>query len=423
MSFSSWYRGLSFNNNPIRYDNWSPLEQDASYSKISDTDALAQGYMSSSAFYTVINNCATGVSSLPLSLMRETSSGKEEILSGDAYNFIFNPNSRQTLQEYWEELCIYYFTNGEFFSYRMQESIGFLNSEIVSLPPELMTVNSTNRNSILGQIKNYTFQDGGQQVTIQPEDMLHVYMTNPSVSGRKNKNGLSPLQAGQRALSTSNQIELAGESYFKNGGSKVIISGSADQTVSLQTKDRDAINAAFKSINGGAHRMNQAHITGAPITVNTLSAPSTDMQMIENSLKELRKLAALVGLPAIIVGDMANSTYANYATAVKEAYTSVYIPTAKKFIEGYNRTYLKTISDIDNTKYTLEINEHKIAALIPSPLEKAKEIRDNVASGLISRNEGRVELGREELPIDEMDIPTVQSSTTLINTIDNGEAE
>jgi len=420
MSFSSWVRGLG-KTQQANFAHFFTAGELSDYTSLSDRDAIIKGYMQSSAFYTIVNKAATGVASLPLKLMVESDGGLEEVTTGDAYDFIMYPNENQTIREFWQELAIYYFTNGEFFSYFNQKSVLGLDGEIISLPPELVKVNSDNDQSILSKVVNYTFEDGIDKRTILPEDMLHVKMTNPSVEGRKSKNGLSPLQAGKTALSTSNQIEVAGEVYFKNGGSKVIISGSDKAGQTLMPKDKLAINEAFKIINGGAERMNQAHISNSPITVNEISAPSTDMQMIENSLKELRKLASLIGLPAIMVGDMANSTYNNYATAVKHAYTDVYIPTANTFIDGYNRTYLKLLSKREGRRYTLQVDIAKIEALNLSTQDQQKLIIDQVNAGLISRNEARVELKLEESEHEEMNIPTINSGITTINTLSNAE--
>ena len=423
MSFGSWFRNLGSQENRNFY-NFMPLGGDVNYKKISDKQAIELGYMTSSAMYAIAKNISIGASSLPLSLIRTASNGDTEVITqGDEYNYIFNPNKDQTLQEFWEELMIYYVINGEFYSYKRVDSIGFLSDNIISLPPELVVVNTTNSSSILSEVTGYILNDGGKQVPISVEDMLHVKMTNPSVEGRKTKNGLSPLQAGQTALSTSIQIETAGESYFKNGGSKVIISAAANnEGMTLQTKDYLAIDNAFKSLVGGATRMNKAHITGAPIDVNTISAPASDMQMIENAAKELRRLSSMVRLPSIIVGDMENSTFANYATALKVAYVDAYIPTAEKVIRGYERSYLKDIST-DTHKYSLNIDKTKIDALNLSPLEKNKEIRDNVAAGLFSRNLALEKMGEKpRTDIKEMDIPTVQTSITQITNLDNGEA-
>jgi HK97 family phage portal protein len=422
MSFNSWFKGLTFQDRTEFY-NFMPLGGDVNYEKISDSEALSLGYMTSSAWYAIAQNIAAGVSSLPLSLIKVNSSGETEtVLDGAAYDYIFHPNDHQTISEFWEEIIIYLVTNGELFSYKRRKSIGFIDANIISLPPELVTVNTNNPNSILSEIQNYTLKDGGKETTILLEDMLHVKLTNPSVEGRKAHNGLSPLQAGKTSLSTSNQIETAGEAYYKNGGYKVIISGAANNGgLTLQTKDRQSINDAFKSLVGGANRMNQAHITSAPIDVNTISAPASDMQMLESAAKELRRLASLVRLPSIVVGDMENTTYSNYATAVKVAYTDVYLPFADKLIKGYERSYLKDISKMDGVTYKLKINKHKIEALNLSPAEQHKEIRENVAAGLISRNEGREKLGETLLDIPEMDIPTVQTSITQITNLGNEE--
>jgi hypothetical protein len=77
-------------------------------------------------------------------------------------------------------------------------------------------------------------------------------------------------------------------------------------------------------------------------------------------------------------------------------------------------------SERTGQEYVLYIAESEIKALQNTPLERRKEAREDVARGIITRNEARQAQGLDTLDIPEMDIPSVQSGTIPVETIDNG---
>lgn len=421
MSFKSWLLGnRNTNQNTGSSFFYSLLNIGGvfNHNTLSDKKAL-EGFLSSAALYTVAMTAAKGVASLPLVLATEDSNGElTPIVEGEFHDLIFYPNQDQTLSELWELQSLYYFVNGEWYNYH-DRTPGFLDGRLISLPPSQVQVITNNQNSILSEVEKYIFQDNGKNITILPEDMLHVVMPNPSTLGRANRNGLSPLQAGQNLVNASINTETFQSWYFENRGVSNIISGNGNPTTSLQPKDEKLIRKAINAKFGGAHRANSLEIVQNPVTVTQLNASSTDMQTIQNYNLVVERLAALIGLPAILVQINENSTYNNVVEAKKQAYHELYIPTAERFIRGYERTYLKAMTERTGKKHVLYVDTDKIQALQPSPFEKRKEDREDVKTGILSRNEARLRQGLEALPENEMDVPTIQNNLIPINTIEN----
>ena len=378
-----------------------------------------EGFLSSAALYTVIMTAAKGVSSLPLRLATEDSNGElTPIVEGEYHDLIFYPNQDQTIQELWELNAMYYFVNGEFYEY-FNRAVGFMDGNRISLPPSEVEVVTNKQNSIISEVTGYKFSDGTTTTTLQPEDVLHVQMTNPSVTGRANRNGLSPLQAGQNMVNASINTEVFQSWYFENRGVSNIISGNGNPTTSLQPKDEKLIRRVVDAKFGGAHRGNGLEIVQNPVTVTQLNASSTDMQTIQNYNLVIERIAAMIGLPAILAQVNENSTYNNVKEAKAQAYHELYIPTAERFIRGYERTYLKGMNERTGKKHVLYIDTENITALAPDPFERKRLLMDEVRIGAISRNEYRKETNREELPDEEMNTPTVQNNIIPLNTIDN----
>jgi len=422
MNFGSWFKGLRTNLSRVDYSFFYQLGGKFKTNTISDSEAIEYGYLTNSAWYSIASTVTEGVTSLPIRLGVVNSQGEvERVTQGEVYDWFFRNGKEQTLSELWELNSLYYLCNGEFFELFDRESVGFMDGKMYSLPPQCITILTDNEESIISNVTGYEFQDNAKNVVYLPEEILHCRMPNPSVLGRREHNGLSPLQAGQNILNSSNNIETAISWYFENRGVSNLISGDVRDGMALTKDDKSMIETALNGRLGGAHKMNRNIVTSTPINnVYNLSASSTDMQMIENYNLVLQRLCALIKLPSILVNDNEQSTYNNVVEAKKQAYTEVYIPMAEKFIRAYERKWLKMWSERTGQEYVLYIAESEIKALQNTPLERRKEAREDVARGIITRNEARQAQGLDTLDIPEMDIPSVQSGTIPVETIDNG---
>lgn len=422
MGFSSWWKSLTRTQLPINHNFLLDLGTKVSTSKINDRQAIELGYLTSSAWYTISNVAAKGISSLPICIGVKDSQGNiEKIESGEVYDWFMYPNKETSLQEFWYQTLIYYFVNGELFEHFDADSVGFMGGQRRTLPPELMTVICDEQDRILSNVIGYEFDDNGKTTTYLPEEILHLRMFNPSIEGLQNKNGLSPLNAGLNFLNSGNNIETAMSWYFENRGASNLIYGQANEYgISISEKDKKMLDAALADRLGGAHKMNRTIVTGAAIGgVQNLAASATDMQMLENYNLVLRRLCSMINLPSILVNDNEQSTYNNKLEAKKEAYTELFIPTAEAIINGYDRTWLKMWRDRTGQDLVMYVDREKIVALQPDPFEYRRELREDVRAGIISRDEARMKQGLEEYGTPEMQTPTVQNNLVPIDTIDN----
>ena len=392
-SFSSWARSLS--QRPAYQSFFYKLGESFGFNIISDAKAIELAH-SSGAWYSISNTIAKGVSSLPIKLAVVKSDGTlEEVKEGDEYDFIFKPNQDQTLSELWNLNTLYEVDNGESYEYLEREAVGFLDGERVSLPPQSMEVNTV-KDSIISKVKNYTFSDYTTSQTIEVEDVLHVKYENPTLEGRKNRNGLSPIQAGYNLIKASINIETALAWYFENrGSSNIISSGSNDPSVTLTTTDQESIESSLQSKHGGAHRMNKLAFSSRPVSVTQLNASSSDMQMIDNYNNTIERLCALVDLPPVLIQVNTNSTYNNVKEAKTQAYNECYIPRAERKIRGYERTWLKELSRRTGKTYKMYVDRNEIDALNPTPLELREQNRLDVEKGILAPNEAREAMGKE----------------------------
>ena len=417
-SFADWSKSIRQSGSKL-FDFIS-LTGGSAYNEVSDKLAM-EAYLTSAALAQVVNTCSTAVAAMPYVLATEDANGdRTPITSGEYYDLIFNPNPDQTLQELDELQLLYYYLNGEAYEY-FDRPVGMMQGRRISLPPSGVEVNTTKQGSILSEVTNYKFTDNGNTITIQPEDMLHMAMTNPTTSGRAKRNGLSPIQSAFHMVNASINTETFMSWYFENRGVSNIISGNGDPTKSLMPKDSSMIRRIVRSTFGGAHRGNGIEIVQNPITVNQLNASSTDMQTIDNYNLVVSRIAATYNLPAVLVQINENSTYNNVREAKKQAYYENFIPTANKRIRGYERTYLKQMTERTGVKHVMYVDTDKIEALQDDPNERKKILMDEVRIGAISRDEYRAETNREPIGSVEMNTPTIQSNLIPITEINQNE--
>ncbi len=416
-SFGGWFRNL---NRPQQNVQSFFYTQNGGFNFKGLSDAKGmEMFVSAAAIYSVVKTCADGVRDLPIVLAIDKGDELETVTSGEAYDFIFKPNDQQTLAELWELQALYYFINGEFYNYHNVDSVGFLG-ETISLPPETMKVILDKENSLLSKVKGYEFTDGGITEKIEKELINHTMMTNPGLQGRKTRNGLSPLQAGFSLGNAAVNTETFLSWFFENKGISGLISGaSGNNAMTLKPSDEKSLRAAFNAKIGGAHRANGVEVIQAPVTFTQLNASSSDMQTVDNYNKTVERIAALYNLPAPLVQINENSHYNNNKEATKKGYTECYIPTAEKFINGYDRNELKMLSERDGVKYVMYIDKDKIEALQPDPNERKRTLLEEVKAGTISRDEYRIATNREAIGTEEMETPTVQNNIVPISEINN----
>jgi len=420
-NFRSWFRSR---NQPQVFQNlFYSLSNAFSKTSLSDKQAIEEGYLSNDVWYSVVSNIAENVSSLPIALYEKDAKGElTKITSGEIFEQIFDPNADQTFRELLEEQAIFLCNTGEAYFFTPVRSTGFKAKSVIPVPPELVKVKLTSE-SIFAGVKHYEIQDNGKTKIVQPEEILHIRLPNPSIQGRKSRNGLSPLQAGYNRLMASNQNAVGQASYFKNRGVSTILSatGGAHGLI-LGDDDRKAIDQANVDRLGGANKMNKVITVGTPMSKIELGASSSDMKMIEHDIQFLRALCNLLHLPSQLFNDPQGKTYNNMKEARIAAYLNCYIPKAKLFLEGYERTILKSYNT-DSTKYCLKIKMDEIEALQPDPFEAKKLAQEEVMKGLKTRNEYRMQFNQEAIDLEEMDIPSVQQAAIPINQQGNGEGQ
>lgn len=415
-SYLQWARSLNHQSHSQR--QFFSLDQIQNFfsggGTITDKGAIQNGYAKNSSWYSISTKVARGVSALPFKLYKDSGSEKVEITQGDLYDLIFTPNAEQSLRELFEEQTIYLANNGEAYFYLDNGgSLGRPAKRIIALPAELMT--PIKGKSILDEVTGYKMKENGKTTIFLPEEILHIVYTNPTLSGKQKRNGLSPLVPGANKLEASNQNAQGQSSYFKNRGVSNIISADGGASgISLTPQDEDSLKAATMDKYGGAQQVNGIVTVPSPVRVHQLGSSSSDMEMLGHDKQYLRDLCNLVFMPSELLNDPDNKTHANRREAVKTAYNDVFIPNAELILLGYSRTILKWYSDAHSTKYCLEIDYESIDALKPDPMALRELLIKEVDAGIKTPNEARIAQNTEAHEDEDMDKPRIRNNYTVL---------
>lgn len=421
LSFRDWFRGLSKTKIPAFNWFFSLRGNNFTFKKLDDRSAIESGYMGNLNVYAIIKKASEGVATLPYVIEKKNGQEWEQVSAEDneVANFFFNPNKDQTIIDLLEQQMVYYFTTGEAYFISETEAIGFNGERVVGVPSEIMSVKLVDDQDYMSEIAAYKMETGRGQKKLDPSEVCHLRMFNPSIEGFKSRDGLSPLQAAYYKLNASNNQAVGQSEYFENRGISSIISPNAQAAangMTLLKKDKEQIDQAFRSRVGGAQKVNGAITTTSPVTVQQLGTSASDMQMLEQGSQFLRELCNAIFMPSEMFNDPDNKTHANRKEAVKTMYNDVFLPNAMRFMRAYEKKIIKPYGlRADGGEYRIRVDKDKIEALKVDPFEKKKMLLEEVRSGVITRNEYRAMCEREELPIEGMDRPTVQNQVNQVN--------
>ena len=349
----------------------------------SDNQIIENSYAINNAAYSVVKLSTDASTSIPFILCEETENGDEEVLKGDLFNLLNNPNENQVFKEFQEEALTYLLLTGDLFLHGV-ESIGFKSAinDLTVLPSNLTELNiNTN-----GELRYYKYTINGKTKNIPIEEIYHGKYINPTKEGLENQRGLSPLQAGYRTVLASNENLTAMASVWNNKGVSGLLTSNTDET--LSSDEAKAVQTAVNSKLGGSHKANGVASTTANVRFEQIGMSGSDMELLQSSPQLLRGICMLYGVDPALLGDTESRKYSNLKEAEKSLFVRSAIPNNERLISYLNRFVVPAYSLIDNKKYVIKQDLSDVEALQPDKkiqAEKNKIISESLTA-LLSSN-------------------------------------
>ena len=282
------------------------------------------------------------------------------------------------------------------------------------MPSQFMKINTGGWSQ---PILNYELEMDGNKIIRPAEDVLHTKFWNPNYSNGQFLYGLSPVEAGSRPVEISNSAFETRKYSYENMGAYGVLHGGA--AGSLKQDEAKLLDDSYLEKFGGNKKANRIMIAAAFLQWTQFGMSPVDLDIIKSNGLDKSDIGLLYNIRIELMNNTESTTYDNVLQAKKSLYTETVIPAARDLADELNRWLVKRYNDIQKTNLVLIPSFRDIPVLQDDYEKLHKMVLDDVKNAILSRNEGRKILGRDEVA----DVPNMNAYTLPRNYIDISNME
>ena len=141
----------------------------------------------------------------------------------------------------------------------------------------------------------------GEQVTLRPEDVLHI----PGL-GFDGVVGYSPIALEKNAIGLGIAAEEYGSKFFANGARP-----SGILTHPNTVKDPKRLRESWNSAYGGSSNANRVAILEEGMRYEPISVPNSEAQFLETRKFQVSEICRIFRVPPHLVADLEHATFSN----------------------------------------------------------------------------------------------------------------
>jgi HK97 family phage portal protein len=353
------------------------------FSKFDEQFIIDKGYAGNADLYAIINKISQTAAGIPLDLVEINSNGEEELITeGELYDLIQQPNRLQTRIEFVQESLMFLLLSGNSYTagYRAL-GMGDQIRELNNLASQFMQIEA---GDMANPINAYWYQEV-YNTKYDANDVMHTRYPNPKGEGVDRLYGLSPLEAGNNALQSSNNTYEAKANIVKNSGVNGLISSNSER--GLNAEQGKKMQDAWDNKNNDPKKFGRNLVTSAQVTFQQLGLSPDKLQLIEGSVQDLRSLCRIYSVDSKLFGDAQSSTHNNIASAKKSMYTDAVLPNLELWLGNFNNWFVNSWSVAENKEYCVKANTSEIEVLQADQkleAEKDKVVTDTIMNVLNS---------------------------------------
>jgi HK97 family phage portal protein len=259
----------------------------------------------------------------------------EEVEHSALGKLLERPNPAQSWAVFLEELIGFGKLTGNRYIYGITPENGENKNiyyQLYNLPAHLIEIKSE---GIFKPISKYTMMYNDNKYDLTAEEVLHIADFNPDYSSDgTHLYGQSPIQAGMRVLTTSNEAVETNLKFLHNQSARGMLTPDDDQLTPTQAQQmKDAFRRNFQ----GSKSANDVMITGKKFSWINFGLSTADLQLLESYNATVKDLCNLYGVPVQLLNNTESTTYDNYRTARKVLFTNAVIPELNKIRDEFNR--------------------------------------------------------------------------------------
>jgi len=278
------------------------------------------------------------------------------------------PNPYQDINTFRRNLVADYLLDGNIFIYFDGAYLYHLPADKVTIEPDIKT-----------HVKNYTYN---RDIVFQPNEIIHIKEN----SFKSIYRGTSRLKPAVGTINLLLSMKRFQKNFFKNGAVPGLVLKSPD-TLSEKIKNRltQSWQAKYRPESGGRSPL----ILDGGLTIDSVSNVNFKELDFQQSIEDNEKiLLKALGVPPILL-DSGNN--ANLRPNLRLYYLESVLPIVRKINFGVERYFGFAIRE--------DITD--IPALQPELRDQSAYYSTLVNGGILTANEARVALGKEELDGDE----------------------
>lgn len=243
-----------------------------------------------------------------------------------------------------------------------------------------------NQNGV--EVVKYAAPVPGKPVTSGPEGKP-ILLAGRYANPKDDYYGMGPLRAAKDDIISEYYGVRYDHRFFRNSARPDVVIGFKGKLDKDQRKANREEWQQFK----GVDRAHRAAVMDNDPSVHLLSQNPKDVEYLEGRYLSREGQCAAFGVPPVLVGDLRRATYSNYEVAEYIFWKDTMLEKLEFFATWVNFVLLPYYPDVDE----LGFNVSEIAALQKAEGWRSERIRGEVAGGLLTPNEGRELMEREEM--------------------------
>jgi len=301
---------------------------------------LKQGYETNVDVFAVIKKLVDVTNSVPYVIEQRTADGWEILEDSTLADLMANPNPNKgyTWKDIDEQLLIYLLAAGNGYLVGETGLLGSRIDEVDVLPSPFVTVNTSN-DFFLPNPK-YKFDLNNNRRTYEVEEIEHIKFFNPSYgSVQESFCGLSIIQVAAMAVQVGNDRWSADANLLQNRGAIGLITDRSNRPMTPEEAHR--VQSDFQNQTAGTKNFGKVKVTNKDLNFISMAMSSTDLQLVEKGIVNLRAICNVYGLDSSLFNDPANKTFNNRKEAEKAMYTNAIMPIAEKLVTKHNQYIVK----------------------------------------------------------------------------------
>lgn len=243
---------------------------------------------------------------------------RKEIVGGDLFNTINNPNKFITQYDLKTELLTYYLLTGEIAVW-IQNNLSQPTLHVLDpdrLQPNTLDVEHPS------EVKQWTYNKrGGGTITINPNDLIYYRALDTDRSVR----GLSPLFPLLSQINSVNQAWLFAKRFFENdcSPSKIINLGPNVSPKHMEEFSKK-LNTEFNTFKGNSHKT--MVLSSSALEVKDMQSELKDILMKDMVGTASDDIFGVLGVPPIIAGNFNKTRFDSASEEISVFFASTIAP-------------------------------------------------------------------------------------------------